>query len=362
MAAKKLKRKKRAVNAWEKLSYRVRLSALMKVVQRLDTKRAMKRISPDVLRAGVGVRKLDGKFEDVAAPQWAAAHELTLVLYVNEKLRKVRKNRVILSHYAFRITIGKHRRTFRIPTDVRTSPGLARARAMQFATNVTLTATPVAGDLALEGTLCCRFHKRGATNPVYAMTCQHVACASAEQANLAPAPNATCWSLDANGGLAGKIGSLAARTTFGTTDDIDECLDGALVALQAGSDPLRDDYWSFEVIDAITDQVSLTAEWGTGATLYSRFSPGGISVSPPVWLIRKEINYKSMTACISSVVEYELLEGTSRPGDSGSAIVSSSKKLLAMHIAGVDNEATGYAIPIHLLMNSAAMGIELEIA
>ena len=85
-------------------------------------------------------------------------------------------------------------------------------------------------------------------------------------------------------------------------------------------------------------------------------------MSAPVWMVRQEISYKSQTARISTVVEYEFEGDSSSPGDSGSAIVSDSNLLLAMHIAGVDNQPTGYAIPINLLMRADVIGIDLELA
>ena len=359
MARTKRRRVKPRRDNWQGLSEKVQMNILLRVISRLIRPKALRQLSPDVVRAGMGVRKIDkgagGK------PAWKQG-QLTLVTYVREKKPKasVRPDRRIPSHLSCRVTIRKKQRRLRIPTDVRTLPGPIRAHALPLATNVTLTSAPQG--LAVFGSLCGRFRKVGTGTPIYALTCQHVACASEEQPNLAAAPGATTWSVDDNGNLLSLLGNVAFKTVFGSTNVVDECLDAALIELRPGCDALQSAYWPFSPASAVADQLSLRKEWGSSATLFSRFHPDGIAVSTPTWIPRLVVGFKAQTARISLVVEYELQGDSSQPGDSGSAIVSDSNKLLAMHIAGVDGQPTGYAIPIHLLLDPAAMGVRLQIS
>lgn len=343
---------------WQRFSEKDQLRTLLRIIDRLTLPKTGRLLSEDVVRIGMGARRLDG-----AEGRATWKHdELTLVAYVNAKRpeSEIPLTRRIKRYFACRVTIGKKQVRLRIPTDVRKISGEVRAHYLPLATNVTMTPAPQG--LAMVGTLCGRFKKVNTTNPIYALTCQHVACASEEQPDLAANAGATAWSVDQAGALPSKLGTVTFKTPFGSVNVLDECLDAALIELQPGCDALKDDYWPASPASVIEDQLSLKKEWGASATLFSRFYPDGIAVSAPTWVPRLVVNYKTQSARISLALEYDLNGQSSQPGDSGSAIISDSNRLLAMHIAGVNEQPTGYAIPINLLLDPDTLGVQIQLA
>jgi hypothetical protein len=308
---------------------------------------------------GIGFRRRDSANE--FNQRWLRT-EPVLVMYVREKqVYNVRSTRLIPRSIRIRVTLNARRRTYAIPTDVRSITGDARAQFKQMATTVTQSPTGIG--IGMLGSLCALVKINGNANrSIYGLTCQHVASLSADQPGLQPSAGATAWSEPVNATPQSLLGTAAFLTEFGTTDSVDECLDGALIQLTPGCDALQSEYWPPRWGSAVSDQLSMMSQWSKGAKLYSRNHTQGVAVSPPSLVPQVPVQYKGQTACITLAAEYELSGGVpTQPGDSGSAIVSNTNQLLAMHFAGVDGTPSGYAIPIYLLLADDAFGVSISL-
>jgi len=351
---------------WRRLSYRQKAAALNTALRSILLRKGIKKISPDAVHIGLGPRRTGGEHEDDGRA-WHAK-DLALIVFVPAKRKdeEVPKRRRVHQHISMRINVDGKRRTLALPTDVRTAPARPIAQ-MTVPLGVLVTSTtPGLSNSKGHGVLCAVVRKVDHPDDgLYGLTCHHVACRSKRMEDLRPDPNAVTWSGTANDQVVSRLGKAEYVSKFAPIEELDVCIDAALVGLADGSDATREEFWSFRAASAIEDQIEMMKDWGNSAVMYSRRFPDGTRVSGPVLMPRLEVDYDGETARIRLAAAYEMLDGeTTQPGDSGSAIVvngsnGEERKLLAMHFCSISDTAQGFAIPAHLVLRAFNFDLEL---
>jgi len=334
-----------------------RYAVIEAALLRVHRGKLLRAISADAIAVGAGCRRHTASGGGGHSYQ---GEQPALVVYVanRQEAASVPAQRRVPSSLTMTLSLQGRRRTYAVPTDVRTHPD--RALAHQLPCRVTVTTNAADGN-GTRGSMCARVRLAGQTAPLYALTCHHVAWCSEERANLAADPSADNWSEEAGEVQGPHLGKPQFKSDFAPGSQ--DCIDAALVALDAAGPGMSAAFWPVQIVGVIGDRVSLLAKWAQGAALYSRYFPEGVALNPPTVRLSYPVGYDcGASATIEELLEYSCLAGGPQAGDSGGAIVAADGTLLAMHTAGEASQGLGYAQPAYLLFSPGTFGSGVAIS